>query len=207
MIRHGGKRARERVYAVEVRRRTALVVPYDPEWPRLFEAERSVLERVLKPWLDRGIHHVGSTAVSGLAAKPIIDIVAGVRHLEAARAAFEPLRALGYRYHEHRPEAHAFSKPESAADWWEQTHHLHLTEPGSDLWRERLAFRDALRADPELAAEYQEWKLSHAASTDQPNAYTGGKRACVARVLAEKGIELKPDSERLTPAALAARRG
>jgi GrpB-like predicted nucleotidyltransferase (UPF0157 family) len=62
--------------------------------------------------------------------------------LEAARAAFEPLRALGYRYHEHRPEAHAFSKPESGADWWEQTHHLHLTEPGSDLWRERLAFRD-----------------------------------------------------------------
>jgi hypothetical protein len=127
--------------------------------------------------------------------------------LEAARAAFEPLRALGYRYHEHRPEAHAFSKPESGADWWEQTHHLHLTEPGSDLWRERLAFRDALRADPALAAEYQEWKLSHAATAAHPNAYTAGKRAFVARVLADKGIELKPDSERLTPAALEARRG
>jgi GrpB-like predicted nucleotidyltransferase (UPF0157 family) len=190
-----------------VSRRTALVVPYDPEWPRFFEAEASVLERVLKPWLDRGIHHVGSTAVPGLAAKPIIDIVAGVRDLEAARAAFAPLRALGYRYHEHRPEAHAFSKPESATDWWEQTHHLHLTEPGSDLWRERLAFRDTLRADPALAAEYQEWKLSHALTRAQPNAYTGGKRAFVARVLAGEGIELKSDSERLTAAALAARRG
>jgi GrpB-like predicted nucleotidyltransferase (UPF0157 family) len=162
---------------------------------------------VLTPWLDGGIHHVGSTAIPRLAAKPIIDMIAGVRALEEARAAFDPLRALGYRYQEHRPEAHAFFKPELAADWWEQTHHLHLTEPGSDLWRERLAFRDALRADPALAAEYQEWKLSHAGSTEQPNAYTGGKRAFIARVLAKRGIELKPDSERLTPAALAARRG
>jgi GrpB-like predicted nucleotidyltransferase (UPF0157 family) len=133
-------------------------------------------------------------------------MIAGVRYLETARAAFEPLRALGYRYHEHRPEAHAFSKPESAADWWEQTHHLH-SEPGSDLWRERLAFRDALRNDPALAAEYEEWKLSNAVATAQPNAYTGGKRAFVARVLADKGIELKPDGERLTAGALAARRG
>jgi len=166
-----------------------------------------MLERVLRPWLDGGIHHVGSTAVPGLAAKPIIDMIAGVRDLEGARAAFEPLRALGYRYHEHRPEGHALSKPESAADWWEQTHHLHLTEPGSALWRERLAFRDALRTDPALAAEYQEWKRSHAVSTAQPNAYTGGKRTFVSRVLAERGIELKPDSERLTAAALAARQG
>src|SRR5207237_6559504 len=122
-----------------------------------------------------------------------------------ARAAFALLPALGYRYHEHRPEAHAFSKPECATDWWEQTHHLHLTEPGSDFGRQRLAFRDALRADPALAAEYQNWKLSHAVTRAQPNAYTGGKRAFVARVLAEKGIGLKPDSERLTAAALAAR--
>jgi GrpB-like predicted nucleotidyltransferase (UPF0157 family) len=190
-----------------MRRRAALVVPYDPEWPRLFEGERAELERVLRPWLDGGIHHVGSTAVPGLAAKPIIDIIADARDLETAREAFEPLRAPGYRYHEHRPEAHAFSKPESTADWWEQTHHLHLTEPGSDLWRERLAFRDALRIEPELAAEYQEWKLRNAVTTAQPNAYTVGKRAFVARELAENGIELEPDSERLTVAALAARRG
>lgn len=186
--------------------RAALIVPYDAEWPGLFEAERAVLERVLRPWLDGGIHHVGSTAVPGLAAKPIIDMIAGVRDLEAARGAFEPLRALGYRYHEHRPEAHAFFKPDSAADWSEQTHHLHLTEPGSDLWRERLVFRDALRTDPTLAAEYEEWKLRHAATTAEPNAYTGRKREFVARVLVDKGIELKPDSERLSAAALAARR-
>jgi GrpB-like predicted nucleotidyltransferase (UPF0157 family) len=189
-----------------VRRRRALVVPYDSEWLRLFEAERAVLERVLAPWLDGEIHHIGSTAVPRLAAKPIIDMVAGVHDLEASRAAFEPLREFSYRYHEHRPEAHAFCKPDSASNWWDQTHHLHLTERSSDLLRERLAFRDALRADPALAAEYQEWKLSHAVTTAQPNAYTSGKRAFVARVLADKGIELKPDSERLTAAARVARR-
>jgi GrpB-like predicted nucleotidyltransferase (UPF0157 family) len=178
-----------------------IVVPYDPEWPHRFEAERAALEEVLAPWLEGGIHHIGSTSVAGLSAKPTIDMMAGVRDLEAARAAFEPLRALGYHYREHRPEAHAFTKPESEG-WWDATHALHLTQPGSDLWRERLAFRDALRTDPALAAEYQHWKSRHAATTRQANAYTADKRPLVARVLAEAGITLKPDSERLSVRAL-----
>ena len=172
------------------------VVPYDDEWPRLFEAERAKLEVVLAPWLKEGIHHVGSTAVPGLVAKPIIDVIAGVRDLEEARSAFEPLQALGYRYQEHRPEAHLFLMPAQG---------IHLTEPGSDLWHERLAFRDALRANPALMAEYAEWKLGHLATTPGAGWYTADKRPLVARVLAETGIELKPDSERLTGEALAGR--
>ena len=173
-----------------------IVVPYDPEWPRLFEVERGKLEAVLAPWLGHGVHHVGSTAVVGLAAKRTIDMIAGVRDLEDARAAFEPLRALGYRYREHRPEAHLL---------WKPGYGVHLTEPNSDLWRERLAFRDALRANGELAAEYGEWKLRHAATTPGPSPYTADKRPLVARVLADIGIDLKPDSERLTIEALAER--
>jgi GrpB-like predicted nucleotidyltransferase (UPF0157 family) len=167
------------------------VLPYDPEWPRRFEAERALLERVLAPWLEGGVHHVGSTAVPGLAAKPIVDMVAGVRDLEEARAAFDPLREHSYEHAFHRPRTHWFSKPTSAP-WWERTHHLHLTEPASDLWRERLAFRDALRADPALAAEYEALKLrlarEHGADVE---AYTAGKRAFVARVLADAGIRLR----------------
>ena len=181
-------------------------MPYDPEWPRRFEAERIALERALRPWLEGGIHHVGSTAVPGLVSKPVIDMLAGVRDLEEARAAFRPLAELGYRYREHRPEAHAFSKP-AGAEWWQATHGLHLTEPGSDLWRERLAFRDALRANAELAAEYGEWKLRHARRAGAPGPYDAEKREFVARVLAAAGMTLKPDSERLTPVALAARLG
>jgi GrpB-like predicted nucleotidyltransferase (UPF0157 family) len=172
-----------------------VVVPYDPEWALRFEVECAMLERVLAPWLEGGVHHIGSTAVPGLQAKPIIDIMAGVRDLEAARAAFEPLAALDYAWRAHRPEAHAFFKP---ADGAEHTHHLHLTVPGSDLWRERLAFRDALRADPVLVAEYAAWKVAHADGTAAGAAYTGDKRPLVLRVLTERGIALKPDDERLS---------
>jgi GrpB-like predicted nucleotidyltransferase (UPF0157 family) len=168
------------------------VVPYDPDWPRRFEAERSVLERVLAPWLRGGIHHIGSTAVPGLASKPVIDMMAGVRDLEEARAAFGPLRELSYEYAFHRPRTHWFYKPPSP-HWWERTYGLHLTEPGSDLWRERLAFRDALRTDVALAREYETLKLRLAEEHgDRIADYTAGKHAFVARVLADAGIELLP---------------
>lgn len=105
---------------------------------------------VPRPWLAGGLHYVGSTAVPGLVAKPILDMIAGVRDLTDASAAIGALAALSYAHAEHRPRALCFYKPAGAAP---QHHscHLHLTAPGSDLWRERLAFRDALRADPELA--------------------------------------------------------
>lgn len=175
---------------------TPIVVPYDPGWPVRFEAERTRLEVLLAPWLEQGIHHIGSTSVPGLAAKPIIDMIAGVRNLDEARAAFEPLQGAGYRYREHRPEAHLFRKA---------GYGVHLTEPGSEIWRERLAFRDALRANPALAAEYEDWKLRHVATIPGPSPYTADKRPFVARVLAEAGIGLKPDSERLSGPALAER--
>jgi GrpB-like predicted nucleotidyltransferase (UPF0157 family) len=172
-----------------------VVVPYDPEWALQFEVECAMLERLLAPWLHGGVHHIGSTSVPGLPAKPIIDILVGVRDLDTSGAAFEPLATLGYGWREHRPEAHAFVKPR---DGTESTHHLHLTVPGSDLWRERLAFRDALRADPALLEEYAAWKVAHADGTGARDPYTGDKRPLVLRVLAARGIDLKPDDERLS---------
>jgi GrpB-like predicted nucleotidyltransferase (UPF0157 family) len=174
--------------------------PYDPEWPGRFQRERRALQEVLAPWLDGELEHVGSTAVPGLAAKPVIDMLAPVRDLEEARAAIQPLRELGYVHREHRPEAHAFSKP-AGAGWWEATHGLHLTERGSALWVERLAFRDALRADPALAAEYEAWKLREANAAGADGPYRSSKFDLVARVLADAGIDLKPDAERLSAAA------
>lgn len=88
-----------------------LVVSYDPDWVRRFESERLLLEGVLSPSLEGGIHHVGSTAVPGLAAKPIVDMVAGVRDLEEARGAFDPLREHSYDRAPHRPDGHWFYKP------------------------------------------------------------------------------------------------
>jgi GrpB-like predicted nucleotidyltransferase (UPF0157 family) len=172
-------------------RGAVVVVPYDPEWPTRFELERTLLGRALSPWLAGGVRHVGSTAVPGLAAKPILDMLAGVRDLGAARAAFAPLAALGYVSTPHRPdEAHHFSKP--SARLGETTHGLHLTVPGSDLWRERLEFRDALRADPALVREYAALKATLAREhADDVAAYTAGKRAFVASVLAGAGMLLQ----------------
>jgi len=169
---------------------TVVLVAYDTEWPGRFEEERKLLETVLAPWLEGGIHHVGSTAIPGVSAKPIIDMIAGVGDLADARAAFGPLAAQSYHPAPHRPEeAHWFGKPSLA----ERTHHLHLTVPGSNLWRERIAFRDSLRADPSLAAEYEALKLRLAvAHPGDIGEYTRGKTAFIARVLAPFGIELRP---------------
>ena len=160
----------------------------DPGWPLHFEAERALLEPVLAPWLEGGIHHIGSTAIPGIAAKPVIDIMAGVRDLEESRAAFEPLRECSYLRDPHRPRiAHHFAKPSLERP----THGLHLTQPGSDLWCERLAFRDALRNSPALAAEYETLKLRLAREHGRDgSAYTRHKRPFVARVLAGAGIPL-----------------
>jgi GrpB-like predicted nucleotidyltransferase (UPF0157 family) len=165
-----------------------VVVPYDPDWPSAFEAERAVLERVLAPWLEGGIHHVGATSVPGCPAKPIIDVIAGVRDLGDAREAVEPLRECSYVCSPHRPGvAHHFAKPSPQP--FESTHSLHLTQPGSDLWLERLAFRDALRSDAELRDEYAALKqrLARQHAHDLA-AYTAGKRDFVARVLAGAGL-------------------
>jgi GrpB-like predicted nucleotidyltransferase (UPF0157 family) len=115
-------------------------------------------------------------------------MMAGVRDFEEARAAYEPLVEVGYVHSPHRAGiAHHFAKPSEA----EAEFGLHLTEPGSDLWRERLTFRDALRADAELAAEYDTLKLRLAREhADDLAGYTSAKREFVARVLARAGVEL-----------------
>jgi len=180
MLLHGYRHA--------VRSGSIAVVSHDPGWSRLFEAERALLEGVLAAWLKGGVHHIGSTAIPGVAAKPIIDMMAGVSDLGQARAAFESLKALLYVHTPHRPGiAHHFSKPSTKPS--EVTHGLHLTEPGSDLWREGLAFRDALRQDAALAAEYEAIKrrLADEHPTDV-GAYTAGKREFVGAVLAKAGL-------------------
>jgi len=91
--------------------RAVIVEPYDPEWPRQFEGERAVLEQVLAPWLDGGIHHIGSTSIPGLAAKPTLDMLAGVGDLDRARSAIGPLAGIDYVHAYHRPRALWFYRP------------------------------------------------------------------------------------------------
>ncbi len=117
----------------------------------------------------------------GLEAKPIIDILAGVRDLDGSRACFEPLAQLGYVYAPYlAEEMHWFCKPHPSR----RTHHLHLAPVGSKRYADELAFRDRLREDPQIAAEYLALKrdLAHRFTHDR-EAYTDAKSAFVGRVL------------------------
>ena len=158
-----------------------VIVEYDPAWPAGFEAEQQLLLATLGPDVAGGIHHVGSTAVHGLAAKPIIDIMVGVRDLETARPCIGLLAALDYHYAPYRPTImHWFCKPSPNR----RTHHLALIEYGSAEWNARLAFRDFLRTHPATAADYADLKrrLAETCRNDREG-YTDGKSEFVRRVV------------------------
>jgi GrpB-like predicted nucleotidyltransferase (UPF0157 family) len=160
-----------------------LLADYDPGWVGLFDAEKQALQAVLAPWLAGPIEHIGSTAVPGLAAKPVIDIMAAVGALGESRGAIAALQGLGYRYSPYRPdEMHWLCKPGFSF----RTHHLHLVPYGSALWTARIVFRDRLRTDPGVAARYAELKRRLAADFGHDReAYTDGKGEFVDRIVAE----------------------
>ena len=120
-------------YGLQVVQGRVVLVPYDPAWVTAFEVEREVLQAALQPWLRGGVEHIGSTSIPGLAAKPIIDMLAGVADFRKASAAEGALHDLGYTWAEHRPhEALYFFKPHVPVEqWWQRTRHLHLTETTS----------------------------------------------------------------------------
>lgn len=166
------------------------VVPYSATWPTLFAQEAERLSVALAPWLVGHVEHIGSTAVPGLAAKPILDMLAPVGDHDEARAAVPALAALGYRQDDHRTHEALWFYKQQDEDYDTRTHQLHLTGADSALWRERLTFRDAIRADPALLVEYKDLKQTLATTSVNLSHYTSGKRDLVSRVLANKGLKL-----------------
>ena len=166
------------------------IAAYDPRWPERFEQERAALEGAIGEWIVGGIHHVGSTAVPGLDAKPVIDILVGVESLEASRGCFDPLAQLDYLYAPYRTEEmHWFCKPHPSR----RTHHLHLVPAKSRRFEEGLAFRDRLRADPVVAAAYAALKRGLATRfADDREAYTDAKAAFIGAVLERARSEGDP---------------
>jgi GrpB-like predicted nucleotidyltransferase (UPF0157 family) len=169
--------------------RTALdgveIVPYDEAWPARFAAEKRRLEFLLADWLAGPVEHIGSTAIAGMPAKPIIDLMAPVSSLETSRPAIYVVESAGYCYAPYKSGVmHWFCKPTPIR----RTHHLHLVPLGSALWLERIAFRDALRADAALADQYATLKRALAVQfRSDREAYTAGKGPFVTRVLAARG--------------------
>ena len=157
-----------------------VIVPYDPGWPGRFKEEEKELRQTLSAWLVGPIEHIGSTAIPGLAAKPVIDIMAGVDTLDTSRPAIAALTVLGYCYAPYRADSeHWFCKPSPAF----RTHHLHLIPFESPRWSEAIAFRDYLRRHSQIAAEYEDLKrrLADEHRLDR-EAYTEAKGPFIARV-------------------------
>lgn len=156
------------------------IVDYDSNWPILFEQEATRIKRSLSKDLVTRIEHFGSTAVPGLAAKPIIDVLVEVSSLETAkRIAIEPLEALGYAYWADNPDPDRMFFVKGLPPNGPRTHHVHLVELDSILW-ERLKFRDYLRSHGAEAARYANLKrdLAQRFATDR-EAYTQGKTAFI----------------------------
>lgn len=163
--------------------RPVVIHNYCPQWPSQFDSERGQLQQILP---NAVIEHIGSTAVVGLSAKPIIDVMMGVSSLAEIESRIAPLENLGYEYvpkHEAvLPQRRYFTK--SIAQ--RKAFHLHAVVAGSDFWRIHLAFRDALRADPALAQRYAALKRQLAAQhAKDREAYTDAKAPFIAAVMTD----------------------
>jgi GrpB-like predicted nucleotidyltransferase (UPF0157 family) len=155
------------------------LVPYDPQWADQFEAEKQSISAALG---DRvaAIHHIGSTAIPGLAAKPVIDIMLVVRQLADFVECIAPLQKLGYSFIDYPQniDRKFFRKGEP------RTHHLHIVAENNAELRDHLIFRDALRADTALRDEYAALKYDLATrfKTDRAH-YSDSKTQFVRRVI------------------------
>jgi GrpB-like predicted nucleotidyltransferase (UPF0157 family) len=169
------------------------IVPHDPAWPRRFESEKSILLDIFRP-VSVQVEHVGSTAVPGLGAKPVIDILLGVDQLADVEARIPDLAAARYeyvqRYENEFPERRLFAKPHQRP----RAYHLHAVERSTAFWRRQLLFRDFLRRRPDVALDYCELKRRLAAAYgNDRDGYARAKTAFIEAALERAGRELPPN--------------
>lgn len=133
--------------------------------------------------MDLLIEHIGSTAIPGLAAKPTIDILIGIKDLEGAGGIIPLLQSAGYVYVPEfeldMPERRYFYKGRKVEDGF----HLHMVEAGSPFWKRHLAFRDHLRIHPDEVREYEKLKIALANKfRDDREGYTEAKTEFITRI-------------------------
>jgi GrpB-like predicted nucleotidyltransferase (UPF0157 family) len=162
---------------------------YRPSWKRAFEREAAKLRSALGTRILR-IEHVGSTAVKGMDAKPIVDLMAAVPNLAEAVHLQDDLTAVGYRRFDEDdvPGRLFFTKGKGIM----RTHHLSLAEPASTYWQRQLLFRDHLRAHPEAVDSYNHLKrdLAQRYPTDRVS-YTAGKHEFINTIIELASCELE----------------
>lgn len=160
------------------------VEPPQDAWRSSGERVSRQLDIALARWLVAPVAHVGSTAVPGLAAKPILDMQAAVLDFECVEPVARALRPAGWHLVPAELDARPYRRFYVLVVEERRAAHLHLLLANSARWSEQLAFRDALRADPSLVHRYAELKRTLADKhADDREAYTAGKERFVSGVL------------------------
>lgn len=182
-----------------------VILEYDPAWPALFEQEKQRLLTLL-PVCGLVVEHIGSTAVPGLAAKPIIDIMIGVPRLAEDLHCLAPLERVGYRYvpefEQQMPYRRYFDR---RGEDGRVGYHLHMVEPTHEFWPRHLLFRDYLREHAGAAAEYARLKRELAARFGcDRESYTDAKSEFVRGIEQRARLELRERTE-ATMAGLSAK--
>lgn len=160
-----------------------MLAAYSPEWPEDFVREHRRLAEALGG-LAREIEHVGSTAVEGLVAKPLIDVLIGLHSYDDWPSCLDAMMGLGYECLGEFgiPGRQFFLRGDPT------THHVHMCEHGGRFWYQTLLFRDHIRERPEVCGRYGELKRELAARhADSREAYTTGKSEFIQMVLREAG--------------------
>jgi len=158
------------------------VVDYDPRWSEAAEAEIAALQDILGDVVVRA-HHIGSTAVPGLAAKPVIDLLLEVRSLVRLDGFDPAMRSLGY---EPRGEFGIPGRRYYPKGGDDRTHHVHAFAVGDRHVADHLAFRDYLRAHADVATDYERVKRQAAVTCrHDPDGYVAFKHAFVATAVAD----------------------
>lgn len=157
-----------------LKRGTVRLVPHSRRWTSLFEREKRRLLAVLKGSVI-DIQHIGSTSIPGIPAKPIIDILIGIRSMKDSKKFIKRMRALGYEWRPKFGGEHIqllFVKGKES----NRTHYLHLMKYGGSLWKNDLLFRDYLRTHKNRSMEYAALKIRLATRhADDRATYTKSK--------------------------------
>ncbi len=166
-----------------LKRGTVHLISHQSSWATDFEKEKLQLLSAIGDYIST-IEHVGSTSIPGLAAKPIIDMLAEVDNLSVYKQLIEPLAALGYEFMPERIFIDRVFFPKGARE--NRTHHLSLVVKDSDQWKKTLAFRDYLRKNSAARDKYQTHKTELAAKyPDDRASYTKAKEQLIEEILDE----------------------
>ncbi len=158
---------------------------YNPRWKEIFEQEANILSSIFKE-KELVIEHIGSTAVVGLAAKPIIDIMIGFKKLDTNEIV-RKIEKLGYEHwyeDTFRHERLFFTKWKTGKK--ERLIHIHATTIDNNFWKNQILFREKLRENPELAKKYAEIKKELAIKfKDNRDGYTEAKTGFIRNALSQ----------------------